>query len=366
MTTRLQLVAAVIAALFTTLAIGNDSNDDVPLRLAVLGCGHGHVEGLLWHAQRRDDVELVGIWDRDSALRDRMAEKYAVDDAVLFDDLHELLNEAKPEAVAINSPTSQQLALVQASVGTASVVMVEKPLGMSAAEVEAMRAAANEAGSTIVVNYETTWYASLAELKRRVDAGELGTIRRLVAHHGHLGPIEIGCSDDFLAWLLDTEQNGGGALPDFGCYGLNHAYWLFGGRKPVSVMASMRTLKPDKYAGAEDDATVLLDYGDAEVVIHASWAWPDSRKRLWVYGDKGWAVPYEGDRLEITIGDRETQQITAPPLTGADRDMFAMMKRVARGGEPGGLSSFENAVFVREMLDAAAESAEQGRAIVVE
>lgn len=51
--------------------------------------------------------------------------------------------------------------------------------------------------------------------------GDIGFLRKIVVHNGHGGPVEIGVNQEFLDWLLDPVQNGGGALTDFGCYGAN-------------------------------------------------------------------------------------------------------------------------------------------------
>ena len=72
----------------------------------------------------------------------------------------------------------------------------------------------------MLVNYETTWYASNRAAYDELKQGSLGEIRRVVIHDGHQGPKEIGVPPEFLSWLTDPAQNGAGALYDFGCYGV--------------------------------------------------------------------------------------------------------------------------------------------------
>jgi len=40
------------------------------------------------------------------------------------------------------------------------------------------------------------------------------------------GPQKIGVNQEFLEWLTDPVQNGGGAEVDFGCYGVNLLTWF--------------------------------------------------------------------------------------------------------------------------------------------
>ena len=54
---------------------------------------------------------------------------------------------------------------------------------------------------------------------------------------------------EFLNWLEDPEQNGDGALYDFGCYGADLVTWLMHGESPVSVTAVTQTDNPRSIPG---------------------------------------------------------------------------------------------------------------------
>ena len=105
-------------------------------------------------------------------------------------------------------------------------MLIEKPLTYSAEDARRMVELAQQHGVLVLTNFETSWYASLREAKRLVESGEMAPVRRMVFRHGHKGPKEIGCSHEFLAWLTDPAQNGGGAIVDFGCYGAVLATWI--------------------------------------------------------------------------------------------------------------------------------------------
>jgi predicted dehydrogenase len=122
-----------------------------------------------------------------------------------------------------------------------------------------MAALARTYGIHLITNYETTWYASTyAAYRMAVQEEAVGSIRKVVMHDGHAGPVEIGCNAEFVAWLTDPVLNGGGAVVDFGCYGANLITWLMGGAEPITVTAVLQTLKPDIYPHVDDEATIIL------------------------------------------------------------------------------------------------------------
>jgi predicted dehydrogenase len=187
---------------------------------------------------------------------------------------------------------------------------------------------------------------------------------------GHRGPVKIGVAPEFLAWLTDPDLNGGGALPDFGCYGANLITWLMDGRRPLNVTAITRQLQPENNPGVEDEAIVLLTYPEAVGVIQASWNWPIGRKDMAIYGLSG--VVYSDNRHQVRRrmaegydGFQETvEQLPErqPPLN----DPFRYLAAVVRGGlvpGPHELSSLENNLTVMEILEAARRSALEGRSI---
>jgi predicted dehydrogenase len=139
-------------------------------------------------------------------------------------------------------------------------MLFEKPLAFAAADAARIAELARTHRVLALTNFETSWYASVRESGRMVASGECSPLRRMVFRHGHKGPKEIGCSEEFVGWLTDPAANGGGAVVDFGCYGAVLATWLMNGRRPTQVVASGGTLKPTVYPRVDDDATIVLTY----------------------------------------------------------------------------------------------------------
>jgi predicted dehydrogenase len=246
--------------------------------------------------------------------------------------------------------------------------MVEKPLAVNASHAGQMIELAREHNIHLLTNYETSWYPSNAKAYELLNGSqEIGPVRKIVFHTGHPGPIEIGCNPEFLEWLTDPVLNGGGALTDFGCYGANLATWLMRGLTPLSVTAVTQQIKPDKYPKVEDEATIVLTYPKAQVIIEASWNWPYSRKDMELYGRDGYVFCLDRDHMIFRKSEHDTaMRITANPLADGLNDPFSYLAAVIRGRTkpaPFDLSSPENNGIVVRILDAAKLSAKTGKTI---
>ena len=340
--------------------------DTAPLRLAIAGLEHGHVQGFLTNAKARKDVQIVGVFDPDPALRASYAKTHGLPPEVLFDDLGTMLVRARPEAVATFTSTYGHSAVVEGCARRHVAVMMEKPLATTVAQAHAIQKAARSGGIPVMVNFETTWYRSHGEIWKLIkEQKAVGDIRKMVAMDGHEGPKEIHVQPEFLAWLTDPVSNGAGALFDFGCYGANLMTWMMDDQRPLAVTALTRTDKPDIYPRVDDEATILVQYPKAQGIIQASWNWPFSRKDFEVYGEKGYAIATGGDGLRVRLPDQRAEEVRKPaPLAETERDSITYLAGVARGKfKPAGLNSLENNVIVVEILDAARESVRTGRKV---
>ncbi len=351
------------------MAFGQEAfgqEQDAPLRVAIAGLVHGHVSGFLSGVKKRSDVQVVGMFDPDRALLKQYADKYGFGDAILFTDLNVMLDQTKPEAVAAFTDTFDHPMVVRAGAKRHLPVMMEKPMAVSMEHAREIQKAAADGGIPIVVNYETTWYKSHAEMWRLVkEQGLAGDVRKMVAMDGHEGPKEIHVGPEFFKWLVDPVRGGGGALYDFGCYGANQMTWMMDNQRPVSVTAFTQTFKPAIYGTAPDEANVLVEYAKAVGIIEGSWNWPYSRKDFEVYGEHGYAKATGGDVLKTRFGkDATGEDRSLRALPEGQTDSVAYLRSVARGKvKPSGLSSLENNMVVVEILDAARESARTGRAV---
>jgi predicted dehydrogenase len=361
----------VIRLLLTVFLLGSllrlDAQDGPPLRLGIAGLVHGHVSGFLRAAQPRKDVVIVGVFEPDAALLRKYAERNNLPESVLFTDLGVMLDRTRPEAVASFTNTADHPAIVEAAARRRVHVMMEKPLAVSNAAAQRIRKAADAGGIQVLVNYETTWYPSHGAIWSLVkERKAAGGIRKMVAMDGHSGPKAINVQPEFLDWLSDPVRNGAGALFDFGCYGANLMTWLMDNQRPVAVTAITQHLQPAVYPRVDDEATILVEYPEAQGIIQASWNWPFNRKDLEVYGERGQAIATGANGLRVTLPKEPERTVAPDPLPADERDSIAHLIAVVRGArKPNGLSSLENNLIATEILDAARESARTRTRIVL-
>src|SRR6185503_13031952 len=163
-----------------------------------------------------------------------------------------------------------------------------------------MEALAKKYNIKLLTDFETSWYPATVKTYELVnDSNDIGNIKKVVIHDGHEGPKEIGVNKEFLNWLTDPIQNGGGALMDFGCYGANLMTYLMRGEQPISVTAVTQHFNPDIYPRVEDEATIIVSYSTAQCIIQASWNWPFGRKDMEVYGTKGYIIAANNNTLRL-------------------------------------------------------------------
>ncbi len=342
---------------------------DRPIRVAVVGLVHDHALGIFGALARSHSATLVGIAEPDKNLVALYSQRFNLAGSLFYSDEARMIEATHPDAVLVyTSILDHRKAIEIAAHHHVPAAMVEKPLATTMDDALAIRRIARDSHIRVLVNYETTWYASNAEALREVDNGMLGTIRRVVVHDGHEGPKEIGVSHTFLSWLTDPHQSGGGAIFDFGCYGADLMTLIMHGQAPESVTAVALTDKPKTYPNVEDDATVVVRYKGAQAVLQPSWTWSFARKDMEVYGTSGYLITEADNRVRTRYkGQLSEQEHEAPRLVANQQDSLDYLAAVLHGqlNPHGDLSSLSTNMIVMQILTAASESAKTGRTISI-
>ena len=358
----------IIVLLITLTAAQAQQVKQKPIRLAIAGVSHGHSAFILGRKEK-SDFKIVGIYEPDHELVMKLSKQYNFDPKLVYNDLGKMLDEVKPEAVAAFGSIFAHMAVVEACAPRGIHVMVEKPLATNVEHSKRMEALARKYHIYLLTDYETSWYPTTAKSFELVnDSNYVGEIKKVVIHDGHEGPVEIGCSKEFLEWLTDPVLNGGGALMDFGCYGANLMTYLQKGEEPISVTAVTQHFKPLIYPKVEDEATIIVSYPNAQCIIQASWNWPFGRKDMEIYGVTGFIISSDRNNMRMRNGKMETDKIMK--VTANDiavyEDPFDYYADVLRGKikmtkyDP---YSLENNLIVVKILEAAKESAKTGKTV---
>jgi predicted dehydrogenase len=368
-----KLMVLLVGVLLVGVSAGASA---APLKVGIVGLVHGHVAGFLGGGGltpaggilSRPDVELVGIVEPDQALFDAYAAKFHLSPSLHFKSIAEMVEHAHPQAALVFTAASEHRRVVEECAGLGLNVMMEKPLAFSYDDALAMQRAAERGKIHVLVDYETSWYASNAEAGRLLNDGSLGPLVKAVIRDGHQGPKKIGVQPEFLKWLVDPKQDGDGALTDFGCYGPDLTTAMLHGEAPLTVTAVTKRMQPELYPEVDDEADIVLKYRNAVAIVEASWDWPFGVKQMDVYGRTGYAKAIDSSQIEVrrekdAAGVVETGQPLAAPYDDPLHFLEAVLSGQVEEGDS--LSGLKTNVTVTEILDAARRSAQTGRTIAL-
>lgn len=357
-----------LSLILILIMLTSNTNAQSPVRVAVAGLTHGHVDWIF--NAKKADIELVGIYEPNTELAKKYADKYNLDETLFFTNLETMLNRVKPEAVTAFGAVSEHIEVVRACAPRKIHVMVEKPLAFTVADAREIESLAKKHSIYVLTNFETSWYPSIREVKELADNGALGEIKKVMVNAGHQGPKEIGVSGEFLEILTDPEKNGAGALIDFGCYGASLITWLMAGEMPISVTAIINRNKPEIYEKVDDEATIVLQYPGAQCIVQGSWNWTFSRKDMEVYGTSGYAIAEDAVTIRKGTNENSSEEITnLNPTEQPYQDPFIYLAGVVRGKiklEENDLYGLPLNLKVAEILEASLRSAEEGRTVFMD
>lgn len=346
-------------------------SQEKPLRIGIAGLTHTHVHWILGR-ENLGDVEIVGMVEPNRELAQRYSDQYGYSMDLVYNTLDEMIAATQPEAVTAFGTIYNHLEVVETCAPKGIHVMVEKPMAVSLDHAKKMAALAEKHNIHLLTNYETTWYPTNHKAKELLDQGKVGDLRKVIVRDGHRGPAKLGINQEFLDWLFDPIENGGGAIMDFGCYGANLMTWLRNGERPNTVTAVTQQLQPENNPKVDDDATIILTYDDAQAILEPSWNWPMGRKDMEIYGLTGAIYADNRNTLRIRMAkgydgyDEETLVLEERPAPY--NDPFSVLEAVVRNKiqlPPHNLYSIENNLVVMEILDAARKSAKKGKTITL-
>ena len=163
-------------------------------------------------------------------------------DAEIVGSFDELL-ECEPDGVVIATPSALHADQCIRAFEARAAVFCQKPLGRSAAEVEAVIDAARRADRLLGVDLSYRHTVAMQAIHERVRSGELGDVFAAdLTFHNAYGPHS--------GWFWDPKLSGGGCLIDLGVHLVDLALWLFNFPEVTDARATL--LRHGHPAGAEE------------------------------------------------------------------------------------------------------------------
>jgi predicted dehydrogenase len=195
------------------------------------------------HANTDQRVAAVGSRSTDRAAS--FAAKHGI--PTVHDTYEALVADPGVDVVYVAAPHSEHLALALLAIGAGKHVLVEKPVGVSAAQAREIAAAARAAG---VFAMEAMWSRFLPQF----------SVVSQLLEDGVLGDIGLVTADFSAAFAFDPTSRafdpalGGGALLDLGVYPAWFAHFVLGAPTAVTARGTLAA------TGVDDEAVVTLEH----------------------------------------------------------------------------------------------------------
>jgi predicted dehydrogenase len=224
-----------------------------PLRIGILGAGRFveicHAPGLQSHPR----AEVVALCSRHASRCREVADRLGVPD--VHTNYEELIARPDIDAVSICTPNVTHHAMALAAFRAGKHVFCEKPLAMDRREAEEMWHAVRNSGLIHHVAFTFRYTHSLAELRRRLRAGDVGTpfyVRVRGEGWGDLRP------EARVEWRHRRDLAGSGMLGDMGSHYFDLIHWI---GEPIGELCARLMTVPRARPNAEGE-TVEVDTDD--------------------------------------------------------------------------------------------------------
>ncbi|MBC7765593.1 MAG: Gfo/Idh/MocA family oxidoreductase [Hyphomonadaceae bacterium] len=356
------------------------------LKVGIIGCGgianNKHLPGL----KSCENILLVAFCDIVIDRAQKAKEEYGTEDAKVYTDYRELLEDKSIDVVHVLTPNISHAEISIAAMEADKHVMCEKPMAKTSKEARAMVEAQKKTGKLLTIGYQNRFRADSTYLKSVCEHNELGDVYFAKAH------AIRRCAVPTWGVFLDEEAQGGGPLIDIGTHSLDLTLWFLNkydvkyvvgntyhklGKKP-SPHNTFGEWNAEDF-NVEDSAFGFITMKDGTtIVLESSWALhtlQTGEAIVTLCGTEGGADMQEGLRLN---GAKYGKFYTTTPSLGEggvdfydgksvkpnELEAQLWMENVRNNTQP--LVTPAQALVVTEILEAIYTSAKTGKPVFFE
>jgi predicted dehydrogenase len=240
------------------------------LRLGIVGLDHWYAGlAIADEVSRSDAYELVAIAHRHEQRGRETAAKHG---AEFTPEYEALASRADLDVVATACYTSENPALVAAAARAGSHVLSVKPIAMTVAQADQVRAAVRAAGVRFM-SFESGYRIgpTFRQIKEWVDGGRIGTVLSAYTVLRSGLPTQEWPGVPARTWWLDPSKTPGGGWIDHSIYHVDFLRWLLGD-EVARVGGEVANLKHQDIAPLEDYGSAQLTFrGGAKATVEVTW-----------------------------------------------------------------------------------------------
>ena len=196
--------------------------------------------------------EIVAVYSRNFNTAKAFADRYK---AKAYETAQEAICHSGADAVYIATPHTSHVEYAKMALERGIPVLCEKPVGVSADDVEELIRTAKE-NNTYFAEAMWTWFSPVAlKVKEWVKAGRIGDVTEVVIHHAYPGLSKAKDS------RVRNPMTAGGALLDIGIYPITYCYNIFGYPDEIFCDGELED-------GIDIAENVTLRYGKSFCFLH--------------------------------------------------------------------------------------------------
>lgn len=301
--------------------------------------------------QDADNCVVTAIASRDLARARAMADRFSVPKA--YGSYEELLADPDIDAVYIPLPTAQHVEWSTKAADAGKHVLCEKPIALSAAEIDGLIAARDRNGVLISEAFMVTYAPVWQKLRALLAEGAIGQLRHVQGVFTYFNR-DAGNMRNILSL-------GGGGLPDIGVYPTIVTRFATG-QEPLRVQA---VTERDPDFGTDIYSSVKADFGSFEMSFYISTQMA-GRQLMVFHGTEGFIEvksPFNANRwgaeeLELTNRSHDESRIFRFPDSRQYKRQAEAFARAAKG-EPQEVVTLENSRRNQAFIDAIYRASEK-------
>jgi len=314
------------------------------LRFGILSTAKIAREAVIPAIQDAENCVVTGIASRDLARAQAVAERFGIAEA--FGSYDDMLQSDAIDAVYIPLPTSQHVEWAIRAAEAGKHVLVEKPLALKAADIEALIAARDRNNVVVAEAYMVTYAPVWLKVRELLRDGAIGQLKHVQGAFAYFNRDPSN--------MRNIPELGGGALPDIGVYP-TIATRFSTGEEPQRVQA---TVERDPEFGTDIYASVRAEFSSFELSFYVATQLA-ARQIMVFHGTEGYIEvksPFNADRwgaeeVELTNQKHSVSQIFRFPDSRQYRKQVEAFARAA-AGETAEVVTLESSLLNQTFIDA--------------
>jgi len=247
------------------------------LHWGLIGCGNVVEKKSGPSILQSGGSRIVAVMRRDAAKAKSFADKNNI--ALCTEDASEVIENKDVDIVYVATPPSSHKEYVLAAAAAQKHVLVEKPMGLSAADDREMIDACRFAGVELFVAYYRRFHPHVLKMKELIDGGSIG--RPLQGQIDFAMPPLPGYD---WGWRIKPEISGGGLFVDMVSHRIDLMVYLLG--EPAETHGLRAETNPA--SSAEEVISLSTRFKSGAVCsISGNFASPRKADRFLIAGTKG-------------------------------------------------------------------------------